>query len=345
MIKRCLLTIDYELFLGVKTGTVKDCMIVPTEKLSSILQKNGSTMTVFWDILHYYKLLELENDYPELKEDRTLIEEQILNLAKKGFDVQLHLHPHWLDSTYENGKWNFKYQRFKLHDLSLLNNINDINSITGCVTISKNLMEDLIRKVNPDYEVNSFRAGGYLIEPFEKLRQAFLDNDIKVDSSVCPGLYNENRISPYDFRSYPNDTKYNFELSPKTKSEMGSFIEIPVTTFKLSVIRNTAFRLLRKIKYSSIEKERKGGGVSELTTVRKNPKIKSYLTSLLKTQTVQFTTDSNFFEKFNYLFNKAPECSTMILHPKLLNTHTLKLLDDYVSQKRVRFISIQDFLT
>ena len=42
-------------------------MIEPTKKLASILEKNGSKMTIFWDILHYYRLLELEKNYSELK--------------------------------------------------------------------------------------------------------------------------------------------------------------------------------------------------------------------------------------------------------------------------------------
>ena len=116
--KEIILTIDYELFLGKETGSVKECMIEPTEKLALILEKNGSKMTVFWDILHYYRLLELENNYSELKQDRILIEEQILDLARRGHDIQLHLHPHWLDAKYENSKWNFNYERFKLHNLS-----------------------------------------------------------------------------------------------------------------------------------------------------------------------------------------------------------------------------------
>ena len=54
------------------------------------------------------------------------------------------------------------------------------------LSISKKLMEDLIRKVNPDYKVTTFRAGGYLIEPLNKIKDALLKNEIKIDSSVCP---------------------------------------------------------------------------------------------------------------------------------------------------------------
>lgn len=58
----------------------------------------------------------------------------------------------------------------------------------------------------------------------------------------------------------------------------------------------------------------------------------------------QFTTDSNFREKFNYMYKKAPEYATMIIHPKLLNSHTLRVLGEYLSTKKIQFISIKDFI-
>lgn len=344
-IKNCILTIDYEIFFGNKTGTVKDCMIEPTNKLASILEKNGSTMTVFWDILHYYKLLQLENEFPELKQDRVLIEKQILSLAEKGFDIQLHLHPHWLDTRYENNIWKFDYTRFKLHDLSRENNSQDINTIIGCVSVTKNLMEKLIRKVDPGYTVNTFRAGGYLIEPFELLKNVFLENGIKIDSSILPGMFNENNISPYDFRSYPERNKYRFDNSPKEISGTGGFIEIPVTTIKITGLRNTYYKFIKKLKYPNLESERKGTGVASTQQVKKSSRIKKFSSTMFYSQTVQFTTDSNFKEKFDFLFRNVPENSTIILHPKLLNSHTIKLLEDYILTNKVRFNSIQKYLT
>ncbi|HEY3249790.1 MAG TPA: hypothetical protein VGK25_01600, partial [Ignavibacteria bacterium] len=221
--KKIILTIDYELFLGKQTGTVEKCMIEPTYKLAEILDINNSKMTVFWDILHYYRLTELENDYPEIKNDRKLIDEQIWFLLSKGHDVQLHLHPHWLDAQYKDGEWKFKYHRFNLHALSEEDNPEKIDTITGCITISKQLMEKEIRKYSPGYNVSSYRAGGYLIEPFEKLKKAFEHNNIYVDSSVLPGMFNDNLINKYDFRNYPDNNYYRFNKSPSEIFIQGNF--------------------------------------------------------------------------------------------------------------------------
>jgi hypothetical protein len=198
--------------------------------------------------------------------------------------------------------------------------------------------------VNPDYKVTTFRAGGYLVEPFDKIRDALLNNEILIDSSVCPGVFNNNEISPYDFRFYPNETKYTFNSSPKVITDEGDFIEIPITSIKISVIRTIYYKLLRRIKHHSLENERKGIGIGGNSSKKQTSKIKKLSSILLSTQRVQLTTDSNFREKFNYMFKIAHKYSTMILHPKLLNSHTLGILNEYLSTNKVRFISIQAFL-
>jgi len=342
-LKKIILTIDYELFLGKKTGSVIDCMIKPTEKLASILEKNGSKMTVFWDILHYNKLVELGNIYPELNQDKLIIEEQILALTRKGHDIQLHIHPHWLDAKYENGNWNFNYDRFKLHNLSNENKPDDIHTIIGCITISKRLMEQIITKVNPEYKVISFRAGGYLVEPFLKIREALLKNEIKIDSSVCPNSLNNNEIFSFDFRSYPNKISYYFEHTPQISQNDGYFLEIPITTIKIPGFINIFFKILRKFKYPNLESERKGFGTGENSKEKKSGRF-SILSSLKRSRYVQLTTDSNYKERFSYLLKRICEYSTMILHPKLLNFHTLGILENITKTNKIRFISIQEFV-
>ncbi|TAL63091.1 MAG: hypothetical protein EPN88_12665, partial [Bacteroidetes bacterium] len=166
--KEIILTIDYELFFGEKVGSVDSCMITPTELLADLLAKYDSRMTVFWDILHYWKLRELSNNYAILTEDAQKIREQILKLAEANHDIQLHLHPHWINTTFNGQDWQFNLDGYRLHDLSQENNPQDINSIAGCVKIGKNLIEETIKSVNPYHKVNTFRAGGYCIQPFDK---------------------------------------------------------------------------------------------------------------------------------------------------------------------------------
>ena len=100
MAKDLILTIDYEVFLGDETGNLREVLIEPTYQLMEILRLNGSKMTVFWDIMHYDALCRLSKEYPRLKEEQLLIEQQIKDLVAEGHDVQMHIHPHWLDAKY-----------------------------------------------------------------------------------------------------------------------------------------------------------------------------------------------------------------------------------------------------
>lgn len=342
--KTFILTIDYELFLGSRTGSVEKCMVEPAYKLAEILDTNNSKMTVFWDILHYYRLTELQNDYPEIKNDKKLIDEQISFLISKGHDVQLHLHPHWLDAAYKEGKWKFIYDRFNLHALSEEENVGKIDTILGCITISKQLMERVISKYSPGYNVTAFRAGGYLIEPFLKLKKAFEQNNIFVDSSVLSGLSYDNPVNKYDFRNYPDKNYYRFENGPSQFSIKGKFAELPITTLSIPIYKNLFFTLIRRLKYPDLESGRLGTGSEESANKGKKSNLKKILEILTKPKHTAFTTDGNFAERFNYMIQKVNNNSTMILHPKLLNHHTLSLIKDKLANNNIKFISINNYL-
>ena len=344
MLKTFILTADYELYLGSLTGTVEKCMVEPTYKLAELLDLNNSKLTVFWDILHYYRLTELENDYPGLKNDRRLIDEQISFLISKGHDIQLHLHPHWIDAKYKGDEWEFTYDRFKLHSLSENENSEKIDSITGCVTISKHFMEKEIRKYAPEYRVTAFRAGGYLIEPFAKLRRAFELNNIYTDSSVLPGMTSNNPVNGYDFSDFPAQSYYHFTDSPSEFSGRGKFIELPVTTLSIPILKNIIFTFIRRLKYPDLESGRMGTSSSESATTSNKSIIKKIISMLTKPRLTAFTTDGNFSERFNYMYRKAKENSTMILHPKLLNQHTLNILREKLANNDIRFITINNYL-
>jgi hypothetical protein len=187
-------------------------------------------------------------------------------------------------------------------------------------------------------------AGGYLIEPFNEIKDALFKNEIKIDSSVCKDLLNEHGLFSFDFRSYSDKPKYNFELTTKDIEKTGSFIEIPITTIKIPAIINVFLTIIRIIKYPHIESERKGSGVGEYFDSNRIITFKK-LFSLAHSRIHQLTTDNNFKERFHYIFKKAPEYSLMIIHPKLLNNHSFELLADYVSTNKIRFISIQSFLS
>src|SRR6478609_9323839 len=107
MKKSVLLTFDYELFQGTKSGSVKNCLIKPTSRLLPILDQYGAKSVFFVDMLYVYRLSEIVEGYPKAKADFNLIKHQIMEFANRGHYVFNHLHPHWLDAKYiaEENQW------------------------------------------------------------------------------------------------------------------------------------------------------------------------------------------------------------------------------------------------
>ena len=97
-----LLTFDYELFLY-KSGTVENCLIKPTDLLIEYFNKFNIKATFFVDILFY----NLISKRPDFSEQALLIKNQLQRLLKDGHRLELHLHPQWLNSKYEDNEWIF----------------------------------------------------------------------------------------------------------------------------------------------------------------------------------------------------------------------------------------------
>jgi hypothetical protein len=342
--KSIILTIDYEIHFGSSTGTVKDCMIDPTDSLIKLCEKNNCKMTVFWDILHYYRLLQLENYNIELRDDRELIEKQIQELVRKGHDIQLHIHPHWIDAEYVNSKWLFSYDRFSLSELIECGDINDINSIAGCISISKKLVEKVVKNINPNSEVNTIRAGGYLIEPFNFISKDLKNNNIFIDSSICPNRKVSKGKFSYDFNGYPQHLSYRFEDSPSKLVNDGAFIEIPIKSIHIKWHKDLYFKFLKKIKYKDIEKFRKGSGSGAAINLSKSKRLRKKLKGIFISNHHQLTSDNCFKEKYDFLIKKSENYSVQILHPKLLSKHMIDVMQDYLERNEIIFLSINDFI-
>ena len=342
--KTILLTIDYELFFGPDSGTVKQCMILPTRRLIEMCRKHDCTMTVFWDIMHYYKLLELQETNPQLKEDRIEIENQIRELIENDHDIQLHIHPHWLDSDYINGKWVFDYKRFSLHQLSPIDDEKDINTISGCIKICKELLENLTQKFEPSHKVNSIRAGGYLIEPFDDLRESLRKNKVYIDSSVCPNRKIAKGPFSFDFTGYPDLSNYRFDMSPSVIDDSGYFLEIPIQSVYISIQRRFWYQFLKKIRNSGKERYGDGKGNTIVAHSKKGRIIHNKARKFLIPEYSQLTTDNCIHEKYNYLIDQSKNYSVQILHPKLMNEDSFQMMTDNLEKNRIKFISIKNFL-
>ncbi len=216
------ITLDYEIYFGSNTGTVAKCIIEPTEMLIKIAQKHDVQFSFFVDCGFLLKLDEFRKKYSALEKDYTVIVSQIKQLSSEGHDIQLHIHPHWEDSYYNGEQWIINTKRYKLADFSS-------NEIEDIVKRYKKVIIDITGKA-----VFVNRAGGWCMQPFDKLKDSMKANGIKVDSTVFTDAKNLSHPYNYDFTNAPNKTSWTFEDNPVEEKENGFFKEIAISSIKVS---------------------------------------------------------------------------------------------------------------
>lgn len=216
------LTFDYELFFGSETGTVEKCMIEPTERLLRLFG-NEIKVVFFVDIGYLVRAGQFIDQNPALKKSINLVRGQIKRMVEMGHDVQLHVHPHWERSHFLNGNWIIQtLGAYRLDDFS-------DEEISRIVREYKAALDEIT-----GYKTTVFRAGGWCIQPFERLSKLFLDLGITIDSSVIPGFKYETDHYKIDFSTIVRQNPYRFSDQIEKVDPKGSFIEYPISSFSYS---------------------------------------------------------------------------------------------------------------
>ncbi len=170
------LTFDYELFFGAKTGTVEKCLIEPTEQLMDIAQKNGIPLTFFVDIGYILALKRFVSSFPNLQHDLHVVEAQLERMNRLGHSIQLHIHPHWEKAVYDGDQWIIRAEGcYKLSDFEQVEAERIVRLYYQALSVYS------ARKLN------TFRAGGWCIQPFSQVKEVFKELGITQDTTVFPG--------------------------------------------------------------------------------------------------------------------------------------------------------------
>ena len=150
-----LLSFDHELSLG---GT--DCyhrnLFEPTEQILELASELNAPVTLFTDILSAvrFEQWDFEGYYRPYTE-------QLQRALAAGHDVQLHLHPHWLDSEFRDGEF-IPAKTFALGDFLHRQSPLDI---PGIVQLGVHRLNEICLAVTPEYACVAFRAGGLVMAP------------------------------------------------------------------------------------------------------------------------------------------------------------------------------------
>lgn len=227
MSKRIIISFDYELFFGDEPGTVQKSLLEPTSMLLDALEHAGAKATFFVDYLMLKYMLQ-END--TTKKEAALIIEQLKEMLRRGHRIELHLHPHWVDAKYVNGKWDFSdFSHYCLNSFPK-------EEITKMFVEGTRFLEGIAREVDPSYKIIAFRAGGWAILPFDLMKEGFEKAGIKVDSSVMQGCKIYANDMELDFTTAPKKSIYRFEDDVLQVDLKGRYVEAQICSFRFNVL-------------------------------------------------------------------------------------------------------------
>jgi hypothetical protein len=332
---RLLLTFDHELPLGSLRTSYKQALFDPTERLFESAKKNGVPVTLFTDVLCAFRYKEWDKSgfYEPYAS-------QLQKAIELGHDVQLHLHPHWLTSRYENGVVT------PSADYSLANfeNNNEL-PIGEIVKKGTRLLEEVCRKANSNYNVLAFRAGGYNIEPGSKEIFAELaKNGITFDSSVVLKYYFVSSLSLIDFRKVPPmpnwfiGTDGNFR-----KSADSGILEIPV-----AAIPKTPFEIPTRFKLKHFEHrapENHGSMIHEGNPGSKLQQLRMLFSARMLTFDNHTLSAKYLMRILDYNVQKFSRFETLNLatcsHPKTMGDYSFQLMEQFIEMARKKYPDIE----
>lgn len=310
------LTFDYELF-GDGSGDVFKQMIEPTEEILKICNENGIKTTIFVEVMEYLRIKEEWNRGNRMGYGGNPVEaikNQIRQAASDGHDIQLHIHPQWVNAEFGEGSWNVDLSNWRIGDFKSESGY----GIEELVADGKRALEDLVRPADPGYKCMAFRAGAFNIMPSNEVYAALKSVNMKVDSSVYPGGYEEGELSIYDYRDVsvakdfwwadPHDIR-------KEAPEIRDIMEVPI----FALPKRRVHKLLNMDKIRSLLRKR-GQAVS----------------SVAKTK----FTNQTFLEKVRFLLQKEAFTWDFCLFSKRLHEAFFHKIERHYSDHRTTFVLI-----
>lgn len=301
MKKYAIITFDYEVFLGRDTGTIENCVIRPTREILKILKENNAKSIFFVDAT--WLLFIKENFYSDFQQ----IAIQLKEIIASGSSVELHLHPQWIRACKTDNKIAFNsFEHYRLHSL-------DNEEILTVFKKSVEILENIT-----DQKIHCFRAGGWCIEPFIRIKEAFEKVNIKYDFSVVAGAsVNDRKIYDYDFTRAPQLQFYNFNSDICEHEPSGRFIEFPLCTYN----SNALFRIVNKALLIIKNDKMYGDGIG---FKEKNTKIT--ITRLFSFSKNMLSLDKTHNIIFRYLLSfyfRRKDLIVVVSHPKTSSAQTL----------------------
>lgn len=339
------LTFDYELPLG-SVESYEKGLFEPGGKLLALANQLGVPIVLFADICSAIRFKEWDAGYY----DR--FKSQIQSAIKDSHDVQLHIHPHWMDSGFENGRFipssKFSLNHFK-EDPGL--------SIDKIIRLACAEMQAMCREVDPDYQCVAFRAGNYNVEPASKpILNSLYHLGIRYESSVIQGFYQNYPFSKIDYRHAPDTNFWKISKDGplhEVATSASYLFECPITSMPntlLNIFQRRMTKIRDKAKIQSRKYDNTGQGYAAISKnagwldkirMALNPIVLSFDRDYMTVGLLEKIVNYNI-QKFQ---NEKEIFLTLISHPKSMGSYHLNLMKDFVLLMQKKYGDDLSFVT
>lgn len=315
-----ILSFDYELPLGGASSYSKG-IFAPTNRLIELASKYNTSVVLFADVLSaiQFKDWDMENYYLPFVD-------QLKKAISQKHDVQLHIHPHWLTTKYENGKI-FPSKDFNLGDFDAPYLPFSINEI---IKDSVSFLNENCTAVDSNYKCIAYRAGGYSISPnTERIFQCLADEGIQIESSIVKGFFRKTSYATIDFSNRTEEP--NWFIMP-------GLYEVPIATMPMSlfsVLSRRIKKIRNKQEYNKRKYKNTGSSfpnspvslsLKEKWKMIKNPQFLTFDREHYNINTLRSILDYNI-EKYREYDDVS---LSLIGHPKSMGDYHFKLMEDFL---------------
>jgi hypothetical protein len=233
---------DWEL-RGDGSGDMRVIQFEAMRRLRDTYERHGLRGSFNAEVMQQLKHVESGAGRPEHALLAQEWEEVVKETFARGHDVQLHLHPQWLNATFEDGAW-------QLDDTwSILDYPPDV--IRALVTRARDYLENLLRPVDPAYRCVSFRSGSWCVAPSPHILPILAEEGIVFDMSIAEGIYYDTQHVHVDYREVdegflpyypqPDDAR-------RVAPEPQPIVCLPTHTFRPGLPAYLAGAIARKLK-------------------------------------------------------------------------------------------------
>lgn len=321
---KILLTLDYELFLGAKSGSVEGCLIRPMDKIRQVLDKYGVKAALFVDAAYLLRLNELKATCPSLQSDLNQATVHIKSLASMGHEIQFHFHPQWLYSQYDEQqrKWDIDQMHYKLSDM-------DADFACQSFRAAKALLDDIVGR-----QTFAYRAGGYSLNSFPGYSRLLQEAGIRIDSSVCNRRKCDGAFQAYDYRQVPRLSAYHFSDDVQQEDKKGKLLEVPIA-FSSPMCSLRYLYKKRQYARQRLSCKQMGDGISFDGSMSLGNKIRYQLNKLFGSMSYSASIDFGSVDSLLHIYKEHcrenKRYFVLIGHPKATSPASLDALERFIS--------------